>query len=258
MKHLLTFSLLMVSVLVNAEDVKTSNFTEEIKKYDLSDLWTLDKFQIENDTTIVDRLKPLGFIGENFQRFQIHFVSAIKNPDNKLRYFIYGKTKVKENICTFQGTLTIEESRTYDQGDIPTLKQGFVKGHYEFFEDPDQKGTGIIKGKFQTDFYINEQDEIKYDALMFIADGFQNNQFEGNWSSYTTGNSKKCNWGDYRIPGCNWNNGCDTGAGEFSINDKYLKNGWENYKLAWGTYPETSKVIKARQKESEKWWIDSK
>lgn len=96
-------------------------------------MWTLDKFQIENDTTTVDRLEPLGFIGENFQRFQIHFISAIKNPDNKLQYFIYGKTKVKENICSFQGTITVTESRTYDIGDIPTLKQGFVKGQYEFF-----------------------------------------------------------------------------------------------------------------------------
>ena len=35
---------------------------------------------------------------------------------------------------------------------------------------------------------------------------------------------------------------------------KYINNGWENYKLAWGTYPETSKVIKARQIENEQWW----
>lgn len=255
MKQLLTFFLLMASLLVNAQDIKTSNFTEEIKKYDLSDLWTLDKFQIENDTTTVDRLEPLGFIGENFQRFQIHFISAIKNPDNQFQYFIYGKTKVKENICSFQGTINITESRTLDFGDIPTLKQGYAEGKYEFFEDADQKGTGILKGKFQSDFYINEKGEFKYDAIAFVADGFNNNQFEGTWTSYKTGEFKKCNWGDYRIPECNWLNGCDTGAGEFGINDKYLKNGWDNYRLAWGTYPETSEVIRARQKENEKWWI---
>src|SRR5690606_17538013 len=137
MKKILTFFLLMISVLVNGQDIKTSDFLKEIMKYDISNLWTLEKFQIENDTTTVNRLEPLGYIGENFQRFQIHFISAIKNPDKKLQYLIYGKTKVKENICSFQGTITITESRTYDEGDIPTLKQGFAKGQYEFFEDPD-------------------------------------------------------------------------------------------------------------------------
>ncbi|MDI3544705.1 MAG: hypothetical protein PWP68_122 [Rikenellaceae bacterium] len=184
MKTILTFFLLITSVIVNGQEIKTTSFTEEIKKYDISDLWTLDQFQIENDTITVDRPEPLGYIGENFQRFQIHFISAIKNAENELQYFIYGKTKVKENICTFQGTININESRIYDEGDIPTLKQGFVKGQYEFFEDPDQKGAGILKGNFQTNFYINEKGEIKYDALMFVADGFENNQFEGTWTRW--------------------------------------------------------------------------
>ncbi len=256
MKQIFTFLFLSFTILVYGQDIKTSDFTDQIKNYDISDLLTLSKFQIENDTTTVNRPEPLGYIGENFQRFHIHFISAIQNPKNTLQYFIYGKTKVKENICIFQGTLTIEKSRTYDKGDIPTLKQGFVQGQYEFFEDPDQKGTGILKGNFRTNFYIREQGELKYDAIAFIADGFENNQFEGTWISYKTKKSKNCNWGDYRIPQCNWQNGCDTGAGEFSINDKYLKNGWENYKLAWGYYPDKPEVIKAREKEKEKWWIE--
>ncbi len=253
MKQTLTFFLLITSVIVNGQGIKTSDFTEEIKKHDISDLWTLDKFQIENDTIIVDRSEPLGYIGENFQRFQIHFISAIKNPDKKLQYFIYGKTKVKENICVFQGTITIREARIYDEGDIPNLKQGFVKGQYLFYEDPDQKGTGILKGNFQTNFYINEKGEIKYDALMFVADGFQNNQFEGTWTSYKTGDSKKCNWGDYRIPD---SRGLDIGVGEFSPCDKYEKYGWQNYIQAWGHYPDKPEVIKARKKEKEKWWME--
>lgn len=91
---------------------------------------------------------------------------------------------------------------------------------------------------------------------MFIADGFQNNQFEGTWTSYKSGETKKCNWGDYRIPDCTWLNGCDTGAGEFGINEKYLKNGWENYKLVLNTFPETTEAKLAHEKENEKWWID--
>lgn len=253
MKRILTFFFLITSVIANGQEIKTSDFTEEIKNYDISDLWTLDKFQIENDTIMAKRLEPLGYIGENFQRFQIHFISVIKNPDNRLQYFIYGKTKVKENICTFQGEIVISESRTYDEGDTPNLKQGFVKGKYNFFENPNQKGTGTLKGNFQTNFYINEKGKIKYDALMFAADGFQNNQFEGTWISYKTSHLKKCNWGDYRIPN---SHGLDIGAGEFSPWEKYEKYGWKNYRKAWGYSLDNPDTKEARKKENEKWWIE--
>lgn len=256
MKQIIVIIGFILSGLAFGQDIKTTDFLTEIQNYDISDLLTLDKFQPEDDTAFVKRQEPIGYIGENYQRFHIHLISVIQNPTNKLEYFIYGKSMVKENICSFQGRITITESRTYIDGDLPPLKQGFVKGDYKFFENPKQKGTGVFTGKFNTNFYIDKNGKMKYDALMFVADGFENNQFEGIWISYQTKISKECNWGDYRIPECNWQNGCDTGAGEFSINEKYLKNGWENYRLAWGTYPETPEVIKARQKENEQWWID--
>lgn len=252
MKQLIAFLFLFISIIAFGQDIKTSDFSKEIEKYDISDLWTKDIFEIEYDTIKVKRAEPLGYIGNNFQRFHIHIVSAIQNPNNELQYLIYGKTKVKENICSFQGTITITDSRVYDECDIPSLKQGFVKGDYEFFEDPDQKGTGILKGSFQTDFYINEKGELRYDALMFGADGFRNNQFEGTWTSYTNGKAKKCNWGDYRIPD---SGELDVGAGEFSPDEKYIKYGWMNYVNAYGYYGASQKeIMKAREKETEEWW----
>lgn len=177
MKHLfLTSILTIIASLAFGQEIQTSDFSEEIGEYDISELWLLDQFEIENDTASIERPAPLGYIRDNFQRLHIHFISAIQNPDNRLEYFIYGKSKVKENVCSFQGTITIEETRTYDEGDVPSLKQGFVKGRYTFYENPQQKGTGVLKGKFKTDFYINEKNEIKYDAIAFVADGFKNNQ----------------------------------------------------------------------------------
>lgn len=254
MKHLFpTACLLIIASLAFSQEIQTSDFSEEIGKYDISQLWLVDQFEIENDIASIERPAPLGYIGDNFQRLHIHFISAIQNPENKLEYFIYGKSKVKENICSFQGTITIEESRTYDEGDVPSLKQGFVKGRYTFYENPQQKGTGVLKGKFKTDFYINEKNEIKYDAIAFVADGFKNNQFEGTWTSYKTKESKKCNWGDYRIPD---SDGLDIGAAEFSPMDKYSSFGWENYITAWNNYPDKPDVIKARELEKAKWWLD--
>ncbi len=250
MKRMLIFYLVTIFITAHGQNTTNRDFTEEIKKYDISNLWTLDKFQIENDTETVERPEPLGYIGNNFQRFQIHFISVIKNADNKLQYFVYGKTKVKENICRFQGTITIIKAELYKDEEFPTLWQGVVRGEYVFYENPHHAGSGVLRGKFQTDFYINEKGEIKYNGLMAIADGFSNNQFEGTWTSYKTGVSKKCNWGDFRIPD---SQKLDIGAGEFAPADEYLKNGWQNYIQAWGDNPE---AIKARKKENEKWWIE--
>lgn len=252
MRQIVTFSLLLLSLIALGQEIKTSDFTQEIMNHDLSDLWTLEKFEIENDTISIRRAEPLGYIGENFQRFRIHFISVIQNPYNKLQYFVYGKTKVEENICSFQGSIFINESSTYNEGDIPMLKQGFVKGQYEFFEDSHQKGTGILRGDLRTDFYIDEDGNLKYDALVFAADGFQNNQFEGTWKSYNSASLKKCNWGDYRIPD---SQGLDIGAGEFSPWDKYNAFGWAKYNKAKGYLPATLEVQEARKKENEKWWL---
>lgn len=253
MKQIIIPVLLAFHALVYGQDIKTSEFTGEIGKYDVSDLWTLERFQIEDGGTTVERSGPLGYIGDNYQRFYIHFISAIQNPKNPLEYFIYGKTRVKENICSFQGTIVVTQSRTYDEGDVAHLQQGFVMGIYEFFEDPDQKGTGILKGNFRSDFYIDKDNKMKYDAIAFVGDGYENNQFEGTWTGYRSATPKKCNWGDYRIPD---SDDFDMGAGEFAPGDEYKKNGWENYSLAWGYPPDRSDVKEAMQKEKARWWIE--
>jgi len=111
MRRILIIVGLIISGLVCGQQQKTTNFLPEISKYDISDILTQTKFKAENDTTIVERQEPLGFIGENYQRFYIHFISAIQNPTDKLNYFIYGKTRVKENICSFQGQMVNKEAR---------------------------------------------------------------------------------------------------------------------------------------------------
>lgn len=257
MRRILISIGLIISGIVSGQQPKTTDFLTEITKYDISDLWTLTKFKVESDTTIVEKQEPLGFIGNNYQRFYIHYISAIQNPTDKLNYLIYGKTRVKENICSFQGKIDIKEARIYLEGDLPPLKQGFVKGTYEFYEDYKQKGTGKLIGTFSTDFYIDNSGKIRYDAISFDADGFSNNQFTGIWSGYKLNESKKCNWGDYRIPECDWNNGCDVGAGEFSINDKYAANGWISYVLSTSMSSDRVDVKSALKEEKRKWWIEN-
>ena len=252
MKRLLICTFLMNAALIIGQNARTTDFIQNIEAYDISKLWTLETFEMEDGTPTLYRNEPLGYIGENYQRFQIHFISAIKNPNNNLEYFIYGKTKSNGNICSFQGTITIIESKIY-KGKNRIFKEGFAKGRYEFFEDPDQKGSGILNGTFQSDFYINEQNQLKYNDLLFDADDFRNNEFIGTWTNYSTNATKECNWGDYRIP---YSGGLDVGPSYFIPNEKYRDFGWENYIIAYSSHQSTPEVIDARKKEREKWWID--
>src|SRR5690606_31583927 len=176
----------------------------------------------------IKREEILGFIGDDYQRFFIHFVSVIQNPTDPYEYLVYGKTKVKETICSFQGTITVRQARTYINGDIPKYKQGYATCEVILYEDKKQSSTGFIKGTLKSDFIIDDKEQFRYDALSFVADGFANNQFVGSWTSYKTNTTKKCNWGDYRIPEYG---DLDIGTGEFSVNEKYVKNGWLSYML---------------------------
>jgi hypothetical protein len=226
MKRVFIFCSILFSIPAFGQDTITEDYLVKIKNYDLSGLWTLEKFETDNDTTTVRRAEPLGFIGENFQRFHIRFISVTKSSANRYEYLVRGETKVKENVCQFHGTLRVTSAKTYIESDISNVTQGFVQGDYAFSENPDQKGSGVLKGRFQTHFYIDQHGKLKYDALNFEADGFSNNQFEGSWTSYKTKVSKKCNWGDYRIPD---SKELDIGTGEFMPVAKYKANGWMDY-----------------------------
>ena len=86
------------------QETNTTDFFNEIAKHDISELLTLKKFrtEFENDTSWIERMEPLGYIGENYQRFYIHFTSVIQNPKNKSEYFVYGKTRVKTISVRFR------------------------------------------------------------------------------------------------------------------------------------------------------------
>ena len=254
MKQLLIIIGFLSVLAAKGQENETSDFNSKIENYDISNMWTIKEinYEFEGDTTIIERAEPLGFIGNNYQRFYIHFISAIQNPTNKFEYFIYGKTRVKNNICSFQGLIKIKKAKIYLKSYTNT-KQGFVTGEYEFFEDADQNGTGTFKGAFKTNFYIDKSGSIRYDALDFISDGYENNQFEGIWTGYKSKESKKCNWGDFRIPD---SKDLDCGAGEFGVVRKYQNNGWESYSTAVGIEVGNLTIEKAQKIENEKWWIE--
>jgi hypothetical protein len=63
---------------------------------------------------------------------------------------------------------------------------------------------------------------------MLVADGYNNNQFLGEWVSYKNNSPKPVGWGNGRLPATRGN--FDIGDGEFIPDKKYHDNGWEEYK----------------------------
>lgn len=224
----------------------------EIQKYDLSELFT------HTESSFI-----FGFIGSNFQRIQIHLARAMKSEKYPNQYQIEGRTKVRNNICDFKGTIAITSGRKQAKekiidgildGDEKVASSIAVRGiavsDCEFREDPNQKYAGVFKGKLTTYFYIDQRGIIHYDDLNNYSDRYFNNPFVGVWTSYNGKLIKKVHWGDWRIP---YSGDLDIGVGEFWPAKKYLNNGW-------GFFKDEDKVIKKgpdgmlyRQGESE-WW----
>ena len=166
-----------------------NSFYDKLQGYDLSQVIHPDS--IADD--MFDKFKrpePLGFIGDNYQRFQIHFTSFQKSEKNLHEYVITGKTRVKSNICSFTGTLKIVSAK-YDNDpemlDITGFKSGIITSNIEIIEDKSQKGSGSIKGTLVTDVVFDDKRQLHYNAIMLIADGYSNNSFIGTWTSYRTG-----------------------------------------------------------------------
>lgn len=251
---LLTFIVLLSSN-TNGQNITTTDFYSQLKNYNLSTILTAKKFLAEDREGYKERIvRPaiLGFIGEDYKRFFIHFTSIKQDAKNPYAYVVAGKTMVEDNICFFQGTITVQQASIYKSEDIPAYKQGYATCDVILYEDKKQPSTGIIKGTMKSKFLIDDKDNFRYDGLMFSADGFANNQFVGSWTSYKTNLSKRCHWGDYRIPE---SGDLDIGAGEFSVNEKYIKNGWLSYVLE-NMMPNKAivKPVINEKLKYKKWW----
>ncbi len=230
---------------VQGEFDKT-NYLNDFNTYNFSNVWTQTK-----ETLI------FGIIGENHQRIRIKLLSVKKNPKKGNEYFVYGKSKVKNNILEFKGTITLKKvlklnklSYGVDNMYKGKLKcQGILIGDYLLKENSSKKGSGIFKGTVYSKWCIFNKSEkqISYDNINNYSDGFENNSFIGTWKSFRTGKEKICNWGDYRVPMAN--DDFDWGVGDFSPSDKYLEFGWESYRKA-----QDSTNKKAIEIEQKKWW----
>ncbi|MEQ9440035.1 MAG: hypothetical protein RIG62_13350 [Cyclobacteriaceae bacterium] len=203
-------------------ELKPENLINRYLKYDLSKILTPNS-------------NFLGYIGKDYRRLHIDFISIKKSENISNVYYIAGKSTVYDNTCDFEGTVTIEQFREFkymDYGvdsmyaDSGFKAQGIAIGRYRLNENPEQNHVGIFEGIMTVWWYLDKNGKIQYDNLSY-DDNYKNNQYIGTWVEYGKTNERPCNWGISRIP---FSGDLDWGAGEFSINPKYYEKGWEEYK----------------------------
>ena len=74
----------------------------------------LTKLDFSSLFTHADNAEVFGFIGDNYQRIRIKFISAFKVASSTDTYLVFGKSMVKNTICTFRGTLKISNIRKFN------------------------------------------------------------------------------------------------------------------------------------------------
>jgi hypothetical protein len=177
----------------------------------------------------------LGFIEPDYQRLMVFFDSITKSKTDPRTYLVKGATVVKGNRCDFTGTIRLTQVREYlsmhygvddDYKSQGVRKQGIAIGTFHFAEDPKQKHVGVFVGTMAVYWYLDRAGKIRYDDIEIGADAYRNNQYVSTWTQYGSKSGKAAHWGEYRIP---LSGDLDIGDGEFSVNPKYLDNGWRGY-----------------------------
>lgn len=218
--------------ILKSTHINKTDVLREIAPKDISDLLT----KIDNSSVV-------GFIGKSYERVRIKLISVIHDGRNQFKYFVYGKSMLRDSVNEFQGTLTLRNAFYSNDSKFRNVRQGISIGDYELFESFLKKNGGQFKGVFVLRWYLDNQGQIHYDDL---EAGLGNNAFVGTWSSYHGQFTETCNWGDYTIP---MSGELNKGLKGFYPDEKYHSNGWETY-----VQYHTSNSEEARKIETTQWW----
>ncbi len=250
----LIFIFISISIKVIAQNLNTIesnpsvNIINQFSEVDLSSLF-------KNNYGSYD-----GVIGAKHQRIRIYFDSIIKSDDEDFNYIVSGRTKVKENVCDFKGTIVFyyaNKDASFKNENETNEIDGILKAAYIFRENPDQKSTGLFKGEIIS-YWTFEDGNVKLGtgAYTSIDYGFA---FQGSWQGYKSDNISRCCWSNYKIP-CTPDDFNVSDGPDVIPNIKYKDAGWENLNIIYTSHPESNDFIKASkaEKKASNWWMEEK
>lgn len=184
----------------------------------------------------------IGFIGDDYERLSMAFLTVTSTADSKV-LAVTGKSRVKNNICSFTGTLTVRKLLLGN--DNPG--EGVATGIYQFTEDSTQSHPGVFTGSFAIRVILDKDARPVYKKPDSNNWGYA---FAGDWKLHKGKLQMRANWGDNRIPD---SGDLDNGQDNFQVNPKYAKAGWKNYIRAY-----ENKDADALKKEKEPWFKNQK
>jgi hypothetical protein len=203
---------------------------------------TIDLMDILKKETVF-----VGNIGNEMQKMGVVFLSTVKKTD--VEYEVTGKSKVKDNICDFKGTVEVQSSgEEFFTHEELVWSEGNISGKFLLKEDRNQSSTGEFEGTFyfqwggntNTIFDIGERHSAEIEV-----------KFDGNWKSYRTGASRRTSWGNSErvLPG------------GFNDGQEYIRA--KNYRsIGWGSYFDRNDEDEGMREKAEKeyraewveWW----
>jgi hypothetical protein len=182
-----------------------------------------------------------GFFGKSNYRIEVYWSQVVKDSLQPNLYHLTGKTKFKENINSYKGTITIDSiykfkdpniaERYYEEGALMNDNLYEFIGKIELNEDSAQYGSGSFKGKIAIDFAKKDKTET---FLWFYTpetktkgSGFK---AEGTWTSYTSKSQKQFVFAkDLFVFANSILADFSYGEREVEINPKYRHLGWQNF-----------------------------
>lgn len=239
-----TYSILTFLLLLASGTIYSQHRTKEFLRQDLSHIFI-------NSAMI-------GVIGDDYSRIDIYFTEAKKINDRI--YEIKGASRTRMSIiCPLKGRIYIDNTVPFE----PTVKiskyekiDGSICGHYTLEECGDKQYSGIFSGWFRESYWMEGQ-KVKKGIIQTEERETTLSEYQGIWKS-SKGLVKECSWvwpWGKMIPNIPDDFSKFNDSGEWVVQPKYRKNGWENRHNAYHNckIPKEEKE-NAIQKENEKWW----
>ena len=193
-----------------------------LQQYDLSQTVLYKNPSYNIHTRYLEATEPLGFRGDNYQRFYIHWDTIYRQTPRIYR--IEGRTRCKDEYCDVSGVTVIDSVEFYFPYFFPGIKfhKGAVFGHYTMIATQDDVPVGKLQGQAIYYFWVTN-DSIFY-STNGIMDGECGREHRGVFIDMRTNDTLRCNWGDLDIPD---SGDLNEGWGCFFVNKKYYDNGWQ-------------------------------
>lgn len=193
-----------------------------LQHWDLSQTVLYKKPSYNIHTRFVETEEPLGFCGDNYQRFYIHWDTIYKQTPRIYR--IEGRTRCKDEYCAVYG-ITVIDSVYFDWTYfIPELnfRCGEIHGHYTMIALQDDTPVGKLQG--EAIHYFFEKNDTLFYSTSNEDDAQCGREHRGVWIDMRNNDTLRCNWGDLDIPDCG---DLNIGWGCFLVNKKYYDYGWQ-------------------------------